>query len=194
MNLAEKSVVKTLGPRIQAGLVEQVRDVLRQAPLVQPKTPNGLPMRVRVSAAGGYGWVGDGAYRYDRAQGDGRRWPPIPNPWMEIADSCAGPQRWDCAIINWYAPGASLGWHQDLSERDHSLPIVTISLGDDCSWAIRINEGSPPHRCILPSGSCTLLSDDTRLAFHSVERIVPAPLLSPLKVRGRISITMRVAG
>jgi alkylated DNA repair protein (DNA oxidative demethylase) len=101
---------------------------------------------------------------------------------------------WDCAIINWYEPGASLGWHRDLAERNYELPIVTISLGDECSWAIRMDEGSPVHRCRLPSGSVTVLEGQTRLALHTVERIIPSPLLSPLgATRGRVSITLRVA-
>jgi hypothetical protein len=32
------------------------------------------------------------------------------------------------------------------------------------------------------------------LALHTVERIIPAPMFSPLPVRGRVSVTLRVAG
>jgi len=151
-------------------------------------------MRVRVSAAGSYGWVGDGAYRYDPVQVNGRPWPEMPPRWTEIADLAAGKHPWDCAILNWYDEGASLGLHQDLAERDLSLPIVTISLGDDCSWGVRKDEDSPMHRCQLTSGAVTVLEGNLRMAFHTVERIIPAPLLSPLgATRGRVSITLRVA-
>jgi len=135
-------------------------------------------MRVQVSAAGSYGWVGDGAYRYDPVQRDGREWPAMPARWAKIADAAVGKHPWDSAILNWYDADASLGWHQDLAERDHTLPIVTISLGD----------------CQLESGAITVLEGNTRLAYHTIERIIPAPLLSPLgATRGRISITLRVA-
>lgn len=177
----------------QRAWVEQIREVVKGAPLVRPHTPNGLPMRVRVSAAGRLGWVGDGAYRYDPTQKDGREWPPMPPEWIAVANEVAGAQPWDSAIINWYDTDASLGWHEDKNERDRSLPIVTISLGDACSWAVR-DGGGKPHRTRLESGDITLLTGSTRNCMHTVERIIEAPLLSPLKRRGRISVTMRVAG
>lgn len=194
-NLAEASIRQRLEPDVQRQLVDQARDACRQAPLVRPRTPNGMQMRVRVSAAGSYGWVGDGAYRYDPRQRDGRPWPKIPALWAQIADDAVGRQPWDCAIINWYDEGSALGWHRDLAERDQSKPIVTISLGDDCVWAMRLDEESPVHRCRLVSGAVTVLEDHTRLALHTVERIIPAPLFSPLgATRGRVSVTLRVAG
>jgi alkylated DNA repair protein (DNA oxidative demethylase) len=191
---AAETVVMRLSPEDQAAVVEEVRGVLEKAPLVRPVTPNGMPMRVRVSAAGRFGWVGDGAYRYDATQADGRPWPEIPERWVLLANIAAGVHPWDSAIINWYSPDAALGWHQDLAEHDHTLPIVTISLGDACSWAIRLDESDPVTRCRLESGDVTLLAGRTRLALHTVERIIAAPLFSPLKSRGRISITLRVAG
>lgn len=104
------------------------------------------------------------------------------------------PSNWDSAIINWYDEDAALGWHRDLAERDRTLPIVTISLGDACSWAIRADESSPVSRCRLESGDVTVLAGPSRGYLHTVERIIAAPLLSPLKARGRLSITLRCAG
>ena len=193
-NLARASVRQTISPVQQRQVLAEARAVLRQAPLLRPTTPGGHPMRVQVSAAGSYGWVGDGAYRYDPVQRDGGEWPAMPARWAKIADAAVGKHPWDSAILNWYDADASLGWHQDLAERDHTLPIVTISLGDDCSWAVRLDEDSPIHRCQLESGAITVLEGNTRLAYHTIERIIPAPLLSPLgATRGRISITLRVA-
>lgn len=173
--------------------VEGVREVLQGAPLVRPRTPSGAPMRVCVSAAGSLGWVGDGAYRYDAAQANGRPWPEMPLYWSQLATDVAGEHPWDSAVINWYDPDASLGWHIDKSERDTSLPIVTVSLGDACSWAV-MRVGREPSRVRLESGAVTLLAGETRGYLHTVERIIAAPLLSPLTVRGRISVTIRVAG
>lgn len=191
---AAETVVMRVSPEDQTAIVEEVRGVLKAAPLVRPRTPSGAEMRVKVSAAGSFGWVGDGEYRYDAVQADGRAWPSIPERWVLLANLAAGVHPWDSAIINWYEPDASLGWHQDRSEHDHTLPIVTISIGDACSWAIRVDEGEPVTRCRLESGDVTLLAGPTRLALHTVERIIAAPLFSPLKTRGRISITLRVAG
>jgi alkylated DNA repair protein (DNA oxidative demethylase) len=191
---AADTVVAAIAAAEQTALVIDVRGVLKQAPLVRPKTPSGMPMRVRVSAAGRLGWVGDGAYRYDEAQHDGRPWPEIPDRWRQIADGVAGAHAWDSAIINWYDEGASLGWHRDQAEHDTSLPIVTISLGDSCSWAVRAHAEAPVSRCRLETGAVTLLAGPTRGYLHTVERIIPSPLFSPLRTRGRISITIRVAG
>jgi len=194
MKTAADTVVHHLDRQDQDLWVHEVREVLRQAPLVRPKTPNGLPMRVRVSAAGKYGWVGDGEYRYDEHQRDGRPWPEMPRRWSDLANQVVGASKpWDSAIINWYDEDASLGWHQDRAELFGHLPIVTVSLGDACSWAIREDQHDPPSRTRLESGDVTLLVGETRYYFHTVERIIPAPLLSPLKVRGRISVTLRVA-
>jgi len=193
-NLAQATVVGQIPRDTQAKLVEQVRDVLRRSPLVRPRTPNGMPMRVQVSAAGDLGWVGDGEYRYDRLDLRGKPWPPMPELWRELADTYAGPHSWDSAIVNWYDADASLGWHRDRSEADTTLPIVTISLGDACSWAVRLDGDQPIHRTRLESGAVTLLAGPTRGALHTVERLIPDPMFSPLRARGRLSITVRVAG
>jgi alkylated DNA repair protein (DNA oxidative demethylase) len=195
MSRARDTIVSgSIGLERQRVLVQEVREVLKVSPLVQPSTPNGLPMHVRVSAAGALGWVGDGAYHYSPTDSRGKPWPPIPESWLEIADLAAGIHPWDCAILNWYGPGASLGWHRDLSEADLSLPIVTISLGDACSWAVRLDEDSPISRTRLESGEITLLAGRNRMALHTVERLIDAPMFSPLASRGRVSITLRVAG
>lgn len=195
MTAARSTVVGSrLDLDLQRRLVAQARDVINASPMVRPRTPNGIPMRVRVTAAGRLGWVGDGAYRYDSRDSRGREWPPIPTDWTDLADCAAGIRPWDSAILNWYDPDASLGWHRDLAERDREQPIVTISLGDACSWAIREDDRSPISRCRLESGDVTLLAGPTRDYLHTVERIIPAPLFSPLPKPGRLSITLRVAG
>lgn len=197
-SLAESTVVGHLDAEQQARMVAVVREVLRSSPLVRPKTPNGLDMRVRVSAAGRLGWVGDGAYRYSTTDSLGYPWPRMPDEWRSLADAALpegeAPPAWDSAIINWYEPGASLGWHRDQSEADLDLAIVTFSLGDACGWAVKLHEDDRPSRTFLESGAVTLLAGRTRSALHTVSRIIPAPMFSPLAKRGRVSVTMRQAG
>ena len=185
---------RALSPGEQHEWAADVREVIREAPLVRPTTTSGMPLRVRMSAAGDLGWVADGEYRYDPAQRSGRPWPAMPQTWLRLANEIGGDLPWDSAIINWYDADASLGWHQDLNEVDLSQPIVTISLGDACSWAVREDKESPISRVRLESGAITLLAGPTRGYFHTVERIIPAPLFSPLREPGRISVTIRVAG
>jgi alkylated DNA repair protein (DNA oxidative demethylase) len=214
-NLAASTVISYLPHDVQLVLVEQVREVMAASPLVRPHTPGGTPMRVRVTSAGSLGWVGDGAYRYSPTDSRGNPWPEMPALWREIADTTiAGdprhdgrPVAWDSAIVNWYDPGASLGMHQDLGEADRTLPIVTISLGDAASWVVveadergQVPERGKRHRVRIESGAVTVLSGPLRLAGHSIERIIPAPMFSPILdkrgqvVPGRISITIRQAG
>lgn len=181
---------------IQREMVCQTRRLLRDAPLVRPETPSGMPMRVKVSAAGTLGWTGsrDG-YRYSKTQRSGHPWPGIPEQWTNLASRFGGAHPWDSCIINWYEPGASLGWHQDLSEHDRSYPIVTVSLGDSCSWAVKPSVDGHASRCVLDSGQVTVLQGESRSWYHTVERIIPSPILSPLgATRGRVSLTFRVAG
>ena len=194
MTKAADTIATQIARCVQHELVDDVRHVIGLAPLVRPRTPSGQPMRVRVSAAGDLGWVGDGEYRYAERQAGGVAWPRMPERWAQIATAVAGSHPWDSAIINWYDADASLGWHRDQSEHDTSLPIVTISLGDSCSWAVRAHAEAPVSRCRLETGHVTLLAGATRRYLHTVERIIPAPLFSPLQDRGRLSITIRVAG
>ncbi len=191
---AKDTVVDRVSAIVQCELVCQVRDICKASPLVRPRTTGDTPMRVRVTSAGDFGFVGDGAYRYARKDQAGNPWPAIPPLWRNIASDVAGEYPWDCAIINWYDEDAALGWHRDMSERDRTLPIVTISLGDAASWAVRADERSPITRQTIETGDVTLLAGVQRNWLHTIERIVPEPLFSPLAKRGRISITMRVAG
>jgi alkylated DNA repair protein (DNA oxidative demethylase) len=199
-NVAQSTIALNLSRDEQAAIVEEVRAVLEAAPLVRPHTPGGAPMRVRVTSAGRLGWVGDGAYRYTDRDSRGRPWPAMPARWRAIADTVAGAHAWDSAIVNWYDEGASLGWHQDKNERDLTLPIVTISVGDSARWAVKSTryrmggDSGVVSRCTLLSGDVTLLAGPTRSYFHTIERVIPEPLFSPLPKRGRFSITIRVAG
>jgi alkylated DNA repair dioxygenase AlkB len=159
VNLALETVVAQLSREVQLLWLEEVREVCRLSPLVRPTSARGLPMRVKVTAAGQLGWVGDSGYRYSRTDSEGNSWPPMPPRWATLASQVAGAHPWDSAIVNWYEEGAALGWHCDRAEADTSL-----------------------------------LAGRMRNAPHTVERIIPAPLLSPLRNRGRISVTIRVAG
>ena len=56
----------------QVALVEDIRTVVRQAPLFRPVTPRGQKMSVRMTSAGRFGWISDnGGYRYAPLHPDG---------------------------------------------------------------------------------------------------------------------------
>lgn len=197
MITAQQTVKRSLDLETQQRLIEQVREVKAISPLRSLRTPGGGKMSVKVTAAGRLGWVSDEkGYRYvDRDPLTGQPWPHMPFEWIEIASSVAGEQPWDSAIVNWYSPEANLGMHQDLDEADLSRPVVVVSLGDSGRWVLRQGEGGELTSCSLLSGDVTVLEGPTRLWAHGITRIIPQPLLSPLgAIRGRISITIRVAG
>ncbi len=202
MTTALETVVGQLEPGEQRRMVEQVVDIIRRTPLRRPTTPSGAPMRVRVTAAGKLGWIGDrSGYRYAPHDISGAPWPKLPAAWRSTASRFAPdvtPGQWDSAIVNWYDADAALGWHQDKSEADLTLPIVTISLGDSASWAVREHvDNAKASRVQIDSGAVTLLAGPTRDYEHTIERIIPAPMLRMLcgmEKPGRLSITIRVAG
>ncbi|MEL6701761.1 MAG: alpha-ketoglutarate-dependent dioxygenase AlkB, partial [Pseudomonadota bacterium] len=116
----------------QAAMVADLREVLVRAPLVQPVTPRGRPMSVRMSAAGRLGWITDRqGYRYSPTHPSGSPWPPIPEAIVDVWRVATGLSRMpDCCLINWYGEGARMGLHQDKDEGDFDWPVVSISLGD----------------------------------------------------------------
>jgi alkylated DNA repair protein (DNA oxidative demethylase) len=197
VNLAETTIVRQLDREEQLRFVAEAKIVMDQTRLLRPSA-GGREMSVRITNAGELGWVADRqGYRYTPTHPlTGQPWPPIPERWVEFANDVAGPEPWDCAHLIWYAPGASLGWHRDKTER-RRRPIVTVSLGDDALWAVRLDEHEPIHRARLPSGATTLLAGATRDCLHTIMGLEPAPTLiapSPLPVPGRLAISLRVAG
>lgn len=201
MITAADTIVLRLDRAMQLRLLAQVDAVIAAAPLFKPVARGGLPMSVEITGAGDLGWIADGrSYRYTRTQADGRPWPPMPREWVEIYQRAAGVRfEPDSAIVNRYKAatkpgesGAKLGRHADRSERDQSLPIVTISLGDPGRWAIWDTNGKA-SRCVVQSGDVTLLAGPTRELEHAIEGIEDDPMFSPTPGL-RTSVTMRVAG
>jgi DNA oxidative demethylase len=183
-----------LDPAAQAALVEDLRAVIRAAPLVRPVTPGGRPMSVRMTAAGRFGWVSDRkGYRYARSHPSGVDWPPIPERvlaiWRALSDCARDPE---CCLVNWYGEGARMGLHQDRDEADFSCPVVSVSLGDDGLFRVGGTErGDRTVSHWLRSGDVVVLGGSARLAWHGVDRIRfgSSTLLAN---GGRINLTLRV--
>ena len=178
----------------QSALVEDIRAILRVAPLVQPMTPSGKPMSVRMSAAGDYGWVTDRkGYRYQRRHPDGQNWPAIPlslsSLWQKYSNSERAPQ---CCLVNWYGPEAKMGLHQDKDEADFQWPVVSVSLGDDGLFRIgQQTRGGSTDTIWLTSGDVVVMGGQARLIYHGVDRIRFGSS-SLLPRNGRINLTLRV--
>ena len=178
----------------QEALVEDLRAVLRAAPLVQPVTPRGRPMSVRMSAAGRFGWISDRhGYRYCETHPEGLAWPPIPPRVLAIWDALSGCARApDCCLINWYGQGARMGLHQDRDEADFGCPVLSVSLGDEGLFRMgNVERGGRTESVWLKSGDVVVMGGAARLAHHGVDRIrFGSSTLLP--AGGRINLTLRV--
>lgn len=183
-----------LDPAAQAGMVEDVRSVLRAVPLVRPVTPRGQPMSVRMSAAGRVGWVSDRAgYRYADRHPSGLAWPPIPASVLSVWTAVTGLARApDCCLVNWYDGTAKMGMHRDADEGDFAWPVLSISLGDAALFRMGGPErGGRTESLWLESGDVVVMGGAARLAFHGIDR-VKAGTSTLLPKGGRINLTLRV--
>ncbi|MEL6607353.1 MAG: alpha-ketoglutarate-dependent dioxygenase AlkB [Pseudomonadota bacterium] len=178
----------------QAAMVADLREVLVRAPLVQPVTPRGRPMSVRMSAAGRLGWITDRqGYRYSPTHPSGSPWPPIPEAIVDVWRAATGLSRMpDCCLINWYGEGARMGLHQDKDEGDFDWPVVSISLGDSALFRMgNVQRGGKTESVWLDSGDVVVMGGEARLAHHGIDRIRFGSS-SLLKNSGRINLTLRV--
>lgn len=180
----------------QAGLVIVIRAVLAEAPLFRPTMPgSGRPFSVEMSNCGPLGWVADqkGGYRYQPTHPvTGRPWPAMPKDvraiWEAVSGCDAEPE---ACLINWYAPDARMGLHQDADEEAKDAPVVSISLGDTARFRIGGPSRRDPTRSFpLGSGDVLVLDGQARHCFHGVDRVL-AGSGGPLGAPGRINLTLR---
>ncbi len=180
----------------QVGLLEDIRAVTIKAPLFVPRMPrSGKPMSVRMTNCGPLGWVTDkeNGYRYQADHPEtGNTWPKIPKILLDLWETHSGyPKPPEACLINFYEPDAKMGLHQDRDEQDFDAPVLSVSLGDTCLFRIGgKNRNDPTKSFKLQSGDVMLLTGESRMAFHGVDRIYP-DTSTLLKNGGRINLTMR---
>ena len=179
----------------QAGLLAEVLGAVEAAPFYQPVTRSGRPFSVEMTSLGPLGWVSDRkGYRYQPTHPvTGAPWPPMPERltdlWRDLTD---WPDPPDACLVNLYRGTAKMGLHQDLDERDHGAPVLSISLGDTAVFRIGAAGGGPTRTLRLASGDACALTGPARLARHGVDRlIVGSSSLTP--GGGRINLTLRRA-
>ncbi|GAB5509594.1 MAG: alpha-ketoglutarate-dependent dioxygenase AlkB [Hyphomicrobiales bacterium] len=184
-----------LDQNAQEHLVQEVRAVLKAAPLFQPIMPRtGKPLSVRMSNCGSLGWVADqSGYRY---QGEhpmtGSPWPAIPPLLLGVWEAVVpdGPEPEAC-LINWYETDAKMGLHQDKDEQNFNAPVVSISLGDEALFKLGgVERGGKTQSIRLTSGDVLVLGGPARLCYHGVSRIYPGTS-TLLDAPGRINLTLR---
>ena len=179
----------------QEALLEEIRGVVRSAPLFTPVMPRtGKPFSVRMTSCGPLGWVSDlSGYRYQATHPEtGRRWPAMPDRllalWADVAPGAPPPE---ACLVNFYRPGTRMGLHQDRDEADFSAPVVSVSLGATALFRLGGQARKDPTRSMrLASGDVVVLGGDARLAYHGIDRLIPGSS-SLVRDDARINLTLR---
>jgi alkylated DNA repair protein (DNA oxidative demethylase) len=175
------------------------------AGLRHPRVPTGHLMSVQ-SVCLGWHWL---PYEYSRTADDtdGAPVKPLPPEIFDLARAAVGDAYGahsqaaevfapDAAIVNFYAPGARLGLHQD-GDEPADAPVVTISVGDSCVFRLAgVDRRTAPFTDIdMRSGDLLVFGDANRLIHHGVPKVradtAPPGLGLP---PGRLSITVRETG
>ena len=102
----------------------------------------------------------------------------------------------DAGIVNLYPPGAHLGLHQD-GEEPSATPVVTISLGDTCTFRMAgVDRRTGPFTDVeLHSGDLLLFGRENRRIFHGVPKVHDGTAPEGIGLPpGRLSITVRETG
>lgn len=192
-------VVHKLNIDTQNEILEDCRAIVQKAPLFQKTMPTGANFKYLCTSAGDYGWLSDRkGYRYEQIHPiTQRQFPPIPptiyNLSIEIVERLGLSIKPQSALINWYSEGSTLGLHQDRTE-ESLAPVVSFSIGDDCIFTIGgLKRTGKKHNIILHSGDVLVMSEEHRLVFHGVKKIIPntTPIGLNIKQSGRINITVR---
>lgn len=175
------------------------------AGLYTPRMLDGKPLSVRVVCLGWH-WF---PYQYSKIREDCDHLPckPFPQELRSLADRALAetlPQYKtiypNTAIVNWYAPEAKLGLHQDKTEsqavRHAGSPIISISLGDSCLFRFGGSERSEAYQDLeLHSGDLFVFGGAARMNFHGVMRVFPGTAPPGLDIKqGRLNITIRQSG
>ena len=178
---------------------------LPPAGLRHPRVPTGHLMSVQ-SVCLGWHWQ---PYAYSRTADDtdGAPVKPLPGSVDRLARRAVAeaygadsPEalgyRPDAAIVNLYPDGAKLGLHQDGEEPSPS-PVVTISLGDTCTFRLAgVDRRTGPFVDLeLRSGDLLVFGRENRRIFHGVPKVLPGTAPDRLGLPpGRLSITVRETG
>jgi alkylated DNA repair protein (DNA oxidative demethylase) len=186
----------------QENLVELTRNIAKtNGGMTIPIMPNGAPFNCSQTSCGLVGWISDrDGYRYSRINPVNKEpFTTMPTELIDIAQELAKQvnephYRPDTCLINFYPAStkSKLGLHQDNTEQNLKPCIISISLGDDCSFVIGSNRSrkDPLKGIILRSGDVLILHGDSRLAYHGVQRILPRTS-NLLKNYGRLNLTIR---
>ncbi|TRY66581.1 hypothetical protein DNTS_009852 [Danionella cerebrum] len=82
----------------------------------------------------------------------------------------------EAGILNYYKADSSLGIHVDESELDHTRPLLSFSFGQTAVFLLGGTKREDcPTAMFMQSGDLMVMSGASRLLYHAVPCIVPAP-------------------
>ena len=178
----------------QRALMDEVRKIMRKAPLYRPSMPRtGKPFSVMMTNCGPLGWVSDKTgYRYQpRHPETGKPWPAIPEKLIALWKSVGAPAEPEACLINLYDADAKLGMHQDSDEATYDAPVVSVSLGDTAVFRMGGTTRRGPTRSVrLSSGDVVVFGGPSRLMYHGIDRILSGSS-RVVEGGGRINLTLR---
>lgn len=198
--LAEGAVILRRRARDQGeALLAQVALIAQQNPFHHRITPGGHRMSVAMTNCGDLGWSSDArGYQYTgEDNATGRRWPPMPQAFRQLAQACAQEAGFntfqpDACLINRYEPGAKLSLHQDKDEKDLRQPIVSVSLGLPAVFQFGgFERGDAVQRVLLEHGDVVVWGGPSRLRFHGILPVKAG--VHPLAGAFRYNLTFRRA-
>ena len=183
----------------EAKLLQGIKDVTAAAPFRHMITPGGFRMSVAMTNCGALGWITDRTgYRYDGVDPEsGRKWPTMPDCFLQLATSAAVEACFDkfipdACLINRYESSAKLSLHQDKDEQDFSQPIVSVSLGIPATFLFGgMQRSDKTSRIPVEHGDVIVWGGPARLRYHGV-----MPLKDdshPLLGKYRVNLTFRKA-
>ena len=201
-------LLKNAAKHEEAAILQDLAQVIQQAPLRNMMTKMGFAMSAAMTNCGDLGWVSDRkGYRYDATDpSSGKLWPAMPDSFLKLATHAATEVGFsnftpDACLINQYKVGASMGLHQDKNEVDFSQPIVSVSLGLPAVFLFGgLLRSDKPVKVALAHGDIVVWGGETRLNFHGILPIkqakhsIPDAKLSDYYQQHRINLTFRKAG
>uniref|UniRef100_A0A3B5ABW2 Nucleic acid dioxygenase ALKBH1 n=1 Tax=Stegastes partitus TaxID=144197 RepID=A0A3B5ABW2_9TELE len=96
---------------------------------------------------------------------------------LQVTAACGFPGfNSEAGILNYYRSDSSLGIHVDESELDHTRPLLSFSFGQSAIFLLGGTcRQDPPTAMYMHSGDMMVMSGQSRLLYHAVPRILPAP-------------------
>ncbi|XP_014067009.1 nucleic acid dioxygenase ALKBH1 isoform X1 [Salmo salar] len=125
-------------------------------------------------------------YNWDTKTYSADHYTPFPSDLHSISVHVAAACRFpgfnaEAGILNYYRSDSSLGIHVDESELDHTRPLLSFSFGQSAVFLLGgTQREDPPTAMYMHSGDVMVMSGHSRLLYHAVPRVVPAPKGDPL--------------